>query len=91
MHGMAMSVDIAILVEMAILVGMAILVEMAILVDMAILVETAILDETVIMVDFPLGAQNCKKIRKTKVSRFLPFYPLTCAFQTLARISIDGV
>ena len=35
---------------------------------------------------FPLGAQNCEIIRKTRVSRFLPFYPLIWAFQTLSRI-----
>ena len=79
MHGMAMSVDIAILVEMAILVEIFFLVEMAIVV------------ETVIMADFPLGAQNCEKILKTRVSRFLLFYPLISAFQTFSRISNDGL
>ena len=34
----------------------------------------------------PLGAQNCERIRKTKVSRFLPFYPLILAFQTFSCI-----
>ena len=41
--------------------------------------------------NFPLGAQNCEKIRKTKVSRFLAFYPLIWAFQTLSRIPNDWV
>ena len=72
-------------------VRMAILVEIAILVEMASVAEIAILVETGIMVDFPLGAQNCEKMRKTRVSRFLPFYPLIGAFQTLSRISNDGV
>ena len=31
--------------------------------------------------DFPLGAQNCERIRKTRVSRFLPFYLLILVFQ----------
>ena len=37
---------------------------------------------------------RCAKLRKnpeTKVSRFLAFYPLIWAFQTLSRISNDGV
>ena len=41
--------------------------------------------------NFPLGAWNCEKIRKTWVSRFLAFYPLIWAFQTLSRTSNDGV
>ena len=37
---------------------------------------------------------RCAKLRKnpeTKVSRFLAFYPLIWPFQTLSRISNDGV
>ena len=41
--------------------------------------------------NFHLGVQNCERIRKTWVSRFLAFYPLIWAFQTLSRISNDGV
>ena len=40
---------------------------------------------------FHLGAYNCEKIRKTRVSRFLAFCRLIWAFQTLSRISNDGV
>ena len=35
-------------------------------------------------VDFPLGVQNCERIPKTRVSRFLRFYPLISSFQALA-------
>ena len=34
--------------------------------------------------DFSFGVQNCEKIPKTKVSRFLAFYPLISSFQALA-------
>ena len=37
-------------------------------------------------VDFPLAAQNCERIPKTRVSRFLAFYPLISAFQALPYI-----
>ena len=40
-------------------------------------------------VDFPLTAQNCERIPKTRVSRFLPFYPLISAFQALAYRKFD--
>ena len=34
-------------------------------------------------VDFLLAEQNCWRIPKTRVSRFLPFYPLISTFQDL--------
>ena len=78
-------VELAMMVEMAITVEMAILVETAVLVEMAIMVEIAILVETVIMVDFPLGAQNCERIRKPKFHVFWLFTPLFGRFR-LSRI-----
>ena len=40
-------------------------------------------------VDFPLAAQNCERIPKTRVSRFFALYPLISAFQALACINAD--
>ena len=39
-----------------------------------------------ISIDFPFGAQNCERIPKTKVSRFLLFTPLFRRFR-LYRVS----
>ena len=40
-------------------------------------------------VNFPLAAQNCERITKTRVLRLFAFYPLISAFQALACINSD--
>ena len=39
----------------------------------------------IITIDFPLGAQNCERIPKTRVSRFLLFYPLIQSLRAFRR------
>ena len=47
------------------------------------------MESGMIFIDFPLGAQNYEIILKTRVSRFLAFYPLKSVFQALPCIPND--
>ena len=52
-------------------------------------VHGGFLESAMIFTFFPLGAQNYEIILKTRVSRFLAFYPLKSVFEALPCIPND--